>query len=175
MGGTRGGQVNRDVNAIYKRKLRDLGFQLVDPSPAAKPSKEPVAVLRSPRTFHVCVLKSDDYIAIPDLRTCTGVAVYDPASKVGAAYHFGGHSHLSEEDTELGKFAAKLLEHGVELGKLQMWLFASDKCAFADKFLPYLRAHGLTQTPTLMEMHVEPTNDAVFYLLGTGVVTNKLT
>jgi hypothetical protein len=175
LGSTRGGQLNQDQDAIYKRKLRDLGFQLVNPSPAAKPNKEPVAVLGSPRMFHVCVLKNDDYIAVPDLRSCTGLAVYDPVSRVGAAYHFGGHSHLDQEKAELGKFATELKKHVAELSKLQMWLFASDKCAFADKLLPCLREHGLTQTPTVMEMHVEPNKDAAFYLLGTGIVTNKLT
>jgi len=133
LGGARGGtKAKPDPNAIYKHKLKDLGFQLVDPPFAAKPNKDPVAVLSLPRRFHVCVLNNDDYIAIPDLRSCTGLAVYDVASKLGGAYHFGGHSNLNEEDTEIGKFAAKLREHGVDLGKLQMWLFASDKCAFAD-------------------------------------------
>jgi hypothetical protein len=157
----------------YKRKLNELGFALVDFAPAARPTGKQVAELLAPQAFHVCILDKDDYIAVTKLRSCTGLALYDAASKLGGMYHFGGQ--FNTEQLALSKFAEELSGHHVELGKLQMWLFGSTKCGFADKLLKELRSLGFTQTPTVMEIDGVVNPEAAFYLLGTGVVTHQLT
>ncbi len=155
-----------------RRTLETLGFPLVDPTPAAKPSGQQLANLSAPTQFHVCILGKDDYIAVTKLRGCTGLALYDSASKLGGMYHFGGQ--FGAEPTELDKFAGELSAHHVELGKLQMWLVGSTKCGYADKLLGALKGLGFTQTPVIMEINGMANPEAEFYLLGTGAVTNQL-
>jgi hypothetical protein len=157
----------------YKRKLEELGFTLVVWPPATKPGGKEAANLQAPKSFHVCILDKDDYIAVTKLRSCTGLALYDPASKLGAMYHFGGQ--FNNEEAELREFAAQLSAHNVELGKLQMWLFGSTKCGFADKLLKELRALLFTQTPSVMQIDGQANPEAAFYLLGTGVAAHQLT
>lgn len=156
----------------YKRKLNALGFTLTVWAPATKPSGQQVANLLAPKSFHVCILDKDDYMAVTQLRSCTGLALYDAASKLGGMYHFGGQ--FNDEKAELAEFSGQLSTHHVELGKLQMWLFGSTKCGFADKLLNELRVHGFTQTPNVMEIDGVANPEAAFYLLGTGVVTHQL-
>jgi hypothetical protein len=170
---SRGRTAPSTTGGQFKRKLNDLGFTLVAPAPATTPSGKEVANLFTPTQFHVCILGKDDYIAVTKLRSCTGLAIYDAASNLAGMYHFGGQ--FGSEPTELGKFAKELSDHNVELGKLQMWLFGSTKCGFADKLMKELRVLGFTQAPTVMEIDVLAHQEAAFYLLGTGVVTNQLT
>jgi hypothetical protein len=157
----------------YKRKLNDLNFQLVNWAPVARPSGTQVANLDAPTKAHVCILNNDDYIAVTGLKSCTGLALYDADSKLAAMYHFGGH--FGKEQKELGAFAEQLSAHHVELGRLQMWLFGSTTCGYADKLLEVLRALGFIQTPGVMEIDGVAHPSAAFYLLGTGVVTHQLT
>jgi hypothetical protein len=157
----------------YKRKLNELGFPLTVPAPVARPSGKQVAELHAPQSFHVCILDKTDYIAVTKLRSCTGLALYDATSKLGAMYHFGGQ--MNTEQATLSKFAEELRSHGVELGKFQMWLFGSTKCGFADKLLKELKALGFTQIPTVMEIDGGANPEAAFYLLGAGVVAHQLT
>jgi hypothetical protein len=166
--------LNRTPRAgVYKRKLHDLGVTPVIPQPAATPSGNKVAELHAPQMSHVCILNRDDYIAVTKLASCTGIALHDAASKVGAMYHFGGQ--FNTEQATLKVFAAALEAQHVVLGRLQMWLVGSTKCGFADKLLNELRALGFTQTPIVMEIDGATNPQAAFYLLGTGVVTNQLT
>jgi hypothetical protein len=157
----------------FKRNLETLQIALVSPAPAAKPIGKPVASLHGPKMFHVCILDEDDYIAVTQLRGCTGLALYDAASKLGAMYHFGGQ--FGSEQQELGRFAKDVGAHPVELDKLQIWLFGGTKCGYANKLLVELRKLGFMQTPTVMQVDGTPNQGVSFYLLGTGVVTDQLT
>jgi hypothetical protein len=158
----------------FPAKLNDLSVTLVIWAPAAKPSGKEVANLKAPKSGHVCILNDDDYIAVTGLRSCTGLAVYDAASKLAGMYHFGGQ-FKDNEPTELGEFARQLSGHIGDLGRLQLWLFGSKKCGYADALLTELRKLGLTRTPSVMEIDVGAHGEAAFYLLGTGVVTHQLT
>jgi len=157
----------------YKSNLKALGFKLDVWLPAKRPNGQKVAELSAPKLFHVCILDKDDYIAVTQLRSCTGLALYDAASKLAAMYHFGGQ--FNNEQAELEKFVGQLSAHHDELFKLQMWLFGSTKCAFAEKLLKELKNHGFSQTPSVMEIDGKTNPAAAFYLLGTGIVTNQLT
>ncbi len=158
----------------YPAKLNNLGVTLVTWAPAAKPSGKEVANLKAPKSGHVCILNGDDYIAVTGLRTCTGLAVYDAASKLAGMYHFGGQFN-DNEPAELREFVRQLSGHLGDLGRLQLWLFGSKKCGYADALLDELRKFGFRQEPSVMEIDVGAYGEAAFYLLGTGVVTHQLT
>jgi hypothetical protein len=133
-----------------------------------------LANLSAPKSFHVCILGQNDYIAVTDLRSCTGLALYDTASNVGAMYHFGGQMG-DAETTKLNDFVEQLTAQHVPLGRFHMWLFGSNKCEFANVLVSALITHGFNQRPIVLEAQVQDNSAVAFYLLGTGVVTNCLT
>ena len=157
------------------KALRHLGIGVQDPVSLPKPSGTMHGPYFAPTQYCVKRLGNDDYIAVTQLRSCTGIAAYDPVTDVSGMYHFGGQ--FGNEESELTLFFLRMVNHGASLQRLQISLSGSVKCAHVQKVIGFLQSRKMYR-PTMLRIYEVPVDarggDSAFYLLLGGRVAHAL-
>lgn len=165
-----GSNVQRE--RTFPRALTQLALVVIHASKESRAGTQKGRSLLAPTMWAVKALDEGEYLAITHLLSCTGLAVYDPHSKVCGMYHFGGQ--FSKEEDTLDAFFLKLIQKGARCDRVNISLSGSKKCGYAAKLLNYLKTVQGIADHQFAVYESEQTADtgAEFYLFGDGRVAH---